>query len=777
MSEFKRQARLFLRGPRILVLLAPILLLAPVWLTGKALYWGTPSTQFIPWWQQAWETLRHGELPLWNPLLGSGAPLLANYQSALLYPPTWIYLLLAAIGGVPPMAWGMAPLVAAHLAWAGLGMVLLVRRLGLGMLSQTVAGLAFGLSGYLVTRSHFLSINAAAAWLPWILWAIYALVQEPKIRRMLALVSVLALQWLAGHAQVAWYSLLLAVAWAAFWLWKQSDFATRRKAQGLLLAAVLLATGLGAAQLLPTMEYLLQSQRAADVGRELALNYSFWPWRLLGLLAPSLFGNPAWGDFAGLGNYWEEAIYIGLLSVFLALAALIGLRKRPADRSLRAFLLAATTLSLVLALGQYTPVFPWLYERIPTFSLFQAPARWTLWLVFALSLLAAYGLDAWHRPQGRALYWSRLAVAAGVAVLFAAFAGWLLRERLELVLPDSFLLASLHFGVIALVAAVLNLRAPEADGQQTRAWIWAVALLLAADLLLAGWGLNPGTGRDFYTQAAAAHPELAPVLDSGRLYLPPADEERLKFEHLFSFETFAIRGGPQALADSLLPNLTLLAGLPSANNFDPLLPARYQAYVDALATAPEAAQSAMLARLNVAVIQSVGEGDQIEFKAVEPLERARWLPCARLAEDAQSSLDLVAGGAVDPALGIIVELPGQGGAQRCAENSQAGTALITEQSANRLLVEVDAPAGGWLLLADAHYPGWRAYVDGVEAPIYAADSLFRGLELPVGARQVEFFYRPASFWGGAALSMLAILICGGLWMRDRRTHWEGGSGA
>lgn len=774
MSDLRQHALRFVRGPRILVLLAPFILLAPVWLSGKALYWGTPSTQFLPWWYQAWQSLRVGELPLWNPLLGAGAPLLANYQSALLYPPTWIYFLLAEVGGMPLMAWGMALLVAAHLAWAGLGMVLLVRRLGLGVLAQTVAGLAFGLSGYLVARSHFLSINAAAAWLPWILWAVHALITRPDNGRMLVLAAVLAMQWLAGHAQVAWYSLLLAVAWAVFWLWKQADLEDRKRAAGLLLGAALLALALSAAQLLPTLEYLLQSQRATDVGRDLALNYSFWPWRLLGLLAPNLFGNPAWGDFAGLGNYWEGAIYVGVLSFLLAICALVAGRKRPERRALRTFLLAVIGLAILLALGRFTPFFPWLYEHVPSFALFQAPARWMLWLVFALALLAAIGLEGWQRPAGRALYWSRLGVAAGAAVLLAVGTGWLLRAQLALTLPDSFLIAGTHLGIAVLAAAVLNLNAPQTQEGAARPWVWAVALLVAADLLLAGWGLNPGVDRAFYTQAAAARPELAPALENGRLYLPSTDEQTLKFGQLFSFTTFEIVGGPQALADSLLPNMTLMAGLPSANNFDPFVPRRYQAYVNAVAEAPADQQAGLLARLNVSLIQQADRPGEVNFEPLEALPRARWLPCAYIVEELETALALLGSGALDPAEEVVVEISDTLPSRGCNTGLQQGRASIVEQSANRVLVELDAPDGGWLLLADTYYPGWHAFVDGQEMPIYPADGLFRAVELPSGAHQVEFVYRPASLQGGAGLALLGLLLLIGFGIREVRTQSAAG---
>ncbi|NIT61083.1 MAG: hypothetical protein GWN00_34235, partial [Aliifodinibius sp.] len=84
-----------------------------------------------------------------------------------------------------------------------------------------------------------------------------------------------------------------------------------------------IAIALAAIQLLPTFEYLLESQRSAAVDFDFAMNYSFWPWRFLSLLTPDLFGNPALGDYWGFANYWEDAIYIGLIPFVLAVAALL----------------------------------------------------------------------------------------------------------------------------------------------------------------------------------------------------------------------------------------------------------------------------------------------------------------------------------------------------------------------------------------------------------------------------------------------------------------------
>ncbi|MEJ2352631.1 MAG: hypothetical protein P8Y03_22830, partial [Anaerolineales bacterium] len=477
------------RPPILLFFLVPFILLAPVWLTGKAMFWGTPILQFVPWRAWAWETMRSGHLPLWNPLLGMGAPLIANYQSGLFYPPNWLFFILAEIGGVPLMAWGQAILVAAHMAWAALGMGFLARRLGLRDLAQMISGLAFGLGGYLVARSGFLSINAAVAWLPWVVLGVTRLAEAwngetagksggwgDRIQAVILLSLALGMQLLAGHAQTAWYTLLLAAAWGGFLALarqrgrmttvqlspkRQVSKVVRRLSWvwvGIGLAA-LVGAGLAAVQLLPTGEYLRQSQRSAQVDYEMGLAYSFWPWRFLTLIAPDLFGSPVKGDYWGYANYWEDAIYIGVLPLLLALGAIVrGFRRGRATRfhtQLIRFLLPMLIVSFILALGTNTPIFPWLYFHVPTFDMFQAPSRLSLWAVFCLCILAGIGSEYWQRPAGRGLYWTRLGTAGALAVGLGAGLAWLYLGDIR----PTFIRATALAGFWGVGAGVLSLLA------------------------------------------------------------------------------------------------------------------------------------------------------------------------------------------------------------------------------------------------------------------------------------------------------------------------------
>ncbi len=176
-----------------------------------------------------------------------------------------------------------------------------------------------------------------------------------------------------------------------------------------------------------------------------------------------LFGSPATGDYWGYANYWEDAIYVGLLPFLLASAALVSAFKRSdlssRSRRLALFLGLITGIAVVFGLGSNTPVYPWLYRHVPSFNMFQAPTRWMIWVEFALALLAGMGADRWRRPEGWVLYWMRLAVMGSFAISVGAGLTWL---YLGTVSP-SFIRAMAVLGLFGLGAAILALSAPKSE--------------------------------------------------------------------------------------------------------------------------------------------------------------------------------------------------------------------------------------------------------------------------------------------------------------------------
>jgi hypothetical protein len=526
-----------------------------------------------------------------------------------------------------------------------------------------------------------------------------------------------------------------------------------------MLAAGVLAFALAGAQLIPTLEYLSDSHRSTMLDPESAMQYSFAPWRSLGLLVPDLFGNPARGDFWGYGNFWEDAIYVGVMPFLFAVLSLVrGIGGRDGRKKLIRFLAALSAVVLLLALGKNTPIFPWLFDNVPTFNLFQAPARWNLILTFSLALLAAFGADAWRAPEGRSLYWMRLATAGAAMLALSAWLIGMLAPEIEPTFTRSFGLA----GIWLFIFCLLALLRPK---KLTLLWVGLLGLVVVADLGLTQWGLNPSAAASLYegsselaNQTAADH----------RLYMPPDLEYEIKFERTHRFDTFESQIEWEFVRDVGLPNTTLLDGIPSANNFDPLLPERYAVWMQALADLPLDEQESRLALMDVGwrAKEDPESSTGVSYVAVEDPARVRIIYEAIWEQDPGAALDQLMDPAFDPSRSVVLE----GIEEHWATAGGTGAILRFEQvNPGHLEIEAASSGNGWLVLSDTWNSGWRATVDEVETEILQADYLFRAIRIPAGEHEIVFRYQPVATLIGFVISGLAWLLVGGmvwLWRRD-----------
>lgn len=772
--------------------LAPLILVSPVLLTGKALFWGTPYLQFVPWRVLAWESIRNGQLPLWNPYNGMGAPLLANYQSALLYPPNWILLVFQAIGGTGLQAWGQALLVYVHWVWAGLGMALLLRLYRVQPLGQSVGGLAYALSAYLVARASFLSMNAVLAWIPWVVLFTSRIAgpdqrsdlkQRGLFEQVVPLAISLAFMLLAGHAQLSWYTIIFATIWLEFWSWKRGGWQDVVASTAKFSIAGVIAIGIAAIQLIPTAEYLLQSQRATAVDYQYAANYSFWPWHLLTLVVPWFFGTPASGDYWYAAYYWEDAIYIGLLPLILAIAASISLLKKraptwidgPSASSLRRTIilfLIMLPVVILIALGSFTPIYPFLYRYLPTFSMFQAPTRWMILVVLALSILAGIGVQLWHRPEKRGLYWTRLATAGAVAVMVGAVIAWIFMGGIT----PTFIKATALAGIFGVGIGSLTLLAPTKDTPKRSIsfWEWGVVSLVAIDLIVVNWGMNPGIPLSFYQQPPTPKQNLAQLTDGHRVYISKSDEEAIKYDRYFQVKTFTPAYAWVEFKSDILANANIYSGIRSANNYDPLVPGIYANWQTVLDKATEGQKVAMLQWMDVGALAVSDRSSPtgMRWEAINGASRLRWAGCADMAvtqEDAWRKFSTLLSSSSVPIVTNTIVLEGIGSESTNLCQTDSSTKLvIIEENTEELIIDVQANQGGWLVLSDMWYPGWRVLVDGISTPLLRANTVFRSVAVPSGTHTVSLKYQPLSFTLGAIITSFSIISLTGWSILQKR---------
>jgi hypothetical protein len=759
--------------PLVTLIAAPTLLLLPVVL-GGVLYWGVPLMQFYPWQKLAAEMWRAGQLPLWNPLVGGGAPLAANLQTGAFYPGNFLHLIV-------PTEYALGYTALLHVSLAGLFMYAYLRTLKLSTLAATLGALAFQLNGFLIARLGFMSITVTLPWLAAWLWRVEKLVIRDRgsgIRETLWLALAIGLGVLAGHAQTAVYGLVLV---GTYFVWRALNphanpppFATATNRGGAwssrrhatlsfvgFAIAVMIGLGLAAIQLIPAAELTRESQRAGGLESIKVLTHSYWPPRLLTLLSPDFFGNPAQNNFWGYDNYWENAAYIGVLPLVLAMWMMgqrikdwgSGIRRRVSESanqqmgesslvirylSLVKFFSLGTLVSLVLAFGWFTPIYVWLYENVPGFDLFQGPARWLVVTIPALCVLAALGAQRWldhgfsRRAANRLILAGLALVVAGIGALF--------------VLSGRFGPATLRLGgLLSITGWLFRLRIRD------RKPMLMVVGVVALDLISAHFALNPVLSAAVYHAPNPAADAIKADGLAGRIFYFDSDESTLKFGTYLARDRQFTGYGPNDLThwlnfrQTLLPNLAMIDGLASANNFDSLIIGRYLALLDQINAAPFDAARLLLDQLNVTYIASPRSLDlPIVYRAddVTIYRNDQALPRARIV------LDLAANGRITIA-------------------PESSIKSLTD-SGNTVTIRAVSPMAGYLVLADVYYPGWHAWVDGTQVPIELANTAFRAVKLTVGEHVIEFRYEPASVQTGAALTVVSGLIVLSGWILTQR---------
>ncbi|MGH2368154.1 MAG: hypothetical protein ACRDI2_08140, partial [Chloroflexota bacterium] len=370
--------------------------------------------------------LRAGELPLWNGQLVAGTPHLADPQAAVLYPLTTLPLLV-----LPPevVARLSIPL---HFFLAGAFTYGYARRLDQSRPAALAAGLAYALAPHFAPLEVATYLQQSAAWTPAILWALQAGFETRHPSRFAIAGLLWALQLLRGYPQTWYITGLFAAAYSLFHLGtallrqpgqllaavvapifqirhdvgQRSPSPCRRggwEVRSIIAGPLLFVVGLaaGAAQLLPSLELLANSQRSGGF----SLAEASGPGRItlanqLGVAGPDAEVSGAFPGGVALG---------------LALAATLYARGPHVW-----FYLGAAAVSLALCLGDRTPLWALAYRAIPGFATLHMPHRTLFLWSLSLATLAGFGLDTLRRrPPLRPLIVAAGAIA-GLTWLAAA---------------------------------------------------------------------------------------------------------------------------------------------------------------------------------------------------------------------------------------------------------------------------------------------------------------------------------------------------------------------
>ena len=354
--------------------------------------------------------------PLWTPYQVLGKPLAADPLSAVFYPFNWFLRLL-------PWPLGYNASLAVHHVWAAIGLYGLLRHRQLSHLAAGLGAMLFGFGGLFVSFDNMINALQSAAWAPWTLLAFDLWCARPSFAALAATAVGLAMTLLGGMPEVFLFENVLFVAMAIDRRVTTGD----PSLVGAIVAgaaANLLAVGIGAVQLVPTAEYVLNSSRAAGLEVEAVIRLALHPLGIFAFLLPRHFVDPG-GRFHETAALWEGdpadapwalSLYLGPT---LALAAASG---GMLTRFQRRWWLVVGLSFLALAFGPLTPGYRWAVTTLPLLRVMRYPEKFLLVVHGLLCVAAALGLESGLRDPRRFRAVARAALGLGAIAVVAAVA-------------------------------------------------------------------------------------------------------------------------------------------------------------------------------------------------------------------------------------------------------------------------------------------------------------------------------------------------------------------
>lgn len=645
-----------------------------------------------------------------------------------------------------------------------------------------------------------------------------------------------ALQIVSNHVQMSYYFLFVMLFMAvAFGIsaYQKKELPRFFKATGVLVVAGVLGVCINLSNLYHTYEYSKETMRGkselvkpdthnqtkSGLERDYITQWSYGIGETFSLLVPNVKGgasvplaanekamekaNPMYGSiYNQLGQYWGEQpgtsgpVYVGAFVMFLFILGLF-IVKCP----MKWALLAATVLSVLLSWGKnfmgFTDFF---LDYIPMYDKFRAVSSILVIAEFTIPLLAMLALkQIIARPQivkeqARAFYIS-FGLTGGVALLFAlaprfffpSYVSSMEMQALQSIPADQLapLIANLEeirvsiftsdawrsFFVVAIGAALLWLYGM---GKLKAKLTIGVLLLLC---LVEMWDVNKRYLYDAQFVPQTARTEGFRPTDTDKAIL---EDKTLDYRVL-------------NLASNTFNENNTSYWHKSIGGYHAAKLRRYQEMI-------EEHISSEMSNLFKAVSEAGGDMAKVDASAfpvlnmlntryfIFPLQGGKTMPLqnpytlgnawfvdeVQYVNNANEEIDALH--KMAPAKVAVVDKKFAELVKQTAAPDSLSSVTLVAYEPNDLKYEVDSEKGGVVVFSEIYYPGWQAYIDGVEAPHGRADYILRAMNVPAGKHTVEFKFDPKSLHmtetiAFVALGLLAVAVLL-LLVLQGKTLWE-----
>ena len=720
---------------------------------------------FYSWEATEWRAT--GSIPLWNPMIMGGLPFLAVVTHGDILYPTALLRYFLPVHVVMNLAFFL------HYILAGFLTYLFLRRMAASWTGAVTGGIAYQLSGIMISYvqpGHDGKLFVSTL-LPLAFLALVIALRDRRFWGYPLLAVAVALCLLSPHVQATYYLLIAAALFALYLTFGEvttEPFRPRLTRLALALAAIVAGFGMGMPQILPFLQYIPHSPRAAGYSVGYSGSTSFGiPWDHV----PEFFIAGFTGDTFSR-SYWGtnplklHSEYLGLPVIALAVLGFGDRRRR-----LVWWLGGIGLLFLLIALGGATPFYHLWWAVMPMVKKTRAPGMVFFVVAFCLAMFAAFGVTRLERGEGGWRHIRVWLIAGGVVALFGAI-GLFGQLAVSLAPPERVGAAIAHradirlsaiIGAVLFAAVALLVWARLQGRVPALLFALGLPLLVGLDLWRNGqhfWTYSPPPAQDLYRDdAVVARLKTAPkpvrVLDLGPFTQSgPVYPQNVLMAHGIAQVT-GYQGNELRYYDDLLGGRNEWRYLLASTRLWQLLAVRYVLIPD----------SAALPGYHIVMgpVATAAGTRAFVYEADTIPPYARVVPAA-LKVDNDSAIPPTLADPRLPGFDRVVLLPKEAPlsppALRGLPPPSASRARVTAWDAGQMTVELDpAPRdSSYVMIAENWYLDWRASVDGHAARVLRGDNALLTIPVAPGSHKIELSYHSRAYAQGKVIAFVTLIL-------------------
>lgn len=657
------------------------------------------------------ESIKKNEMLLWTKNLATGYPVFADGQIGTF---TLTNLILYKFF---PTFWAINLSYLVIFFTIGLGTYLFAQEMKLNRLLSLLAAIIFTFSGFNLMQITHISLLQAASWLPLELYFLEKFIEKKKLHWLLFLSLTFSQQILCGHQQITVYSLLTCSLYLFLRIFFMKTPLKKRLKKALfnfffLLIAIVLSVGLSTILLIPSFELFQLSSRNQATS---AFQFPFPPKHFLTFITPFMLGNPKEGSYPIFsetwGIFWENTGYVGLLPIILLPLVFFFLKKDP---FLPPFL-SLLFISFLLIPGQFSPIY--FFFSIPPFSFFRVASRFLLLADFSLAILSALTLNQIIKRK-------------------------VVKERV-VNLALSFLIL---FHLVNIFYYFYHYH-PVGDAKK---WLKTPksAQFLQKDKDARFYAFDTDIDEkwnEVFLSSGWLNAELYLPFQEGLIGNSSLFYDISKTNYFVSFLTKRME----------IVNQILYSGFSLDKESKEIVISPYSKKVLNI----QGVKYLLVAKeKTLSQYQPLAQLDKYTlYENPYYLRRARMVYEYRKVDTVEEMKRTFLSDDLDPEKEVILEKEISHSNILTFEHSKNKIEWVKDEN-QEIELKVYTENDGLLVLADTYYPGWKAFIDGKEREILAANLNQRAIQVGQGSHIVKFIYQPRSFKIGAVISGTTLLF-------------------